>query len=115
MSSDSASLTERVRRLERVMEISRTLSSTLHLEPLLQKIVETAVELTGSEASSILLFDEASGELRFEAVPGTQRDGLKAVSTHCRRWLPRPESPSRMPASSPHCSALMTSWPNSTR
>jgi signal transduction histidine kinase len=86
-SADPASLSARVRRLERIIEISRTLSSTLHLEPLLQKIVETAVELTDSEASSMLLFDEASGELRFEAVPVVQRDKLKAVTVPLDRSI----------------------------
>jgi signal transduction histidine kinase len=79
MVSSADSSPDRIRRLERIIEISRILSSTLDLEPLLQRIVETAAELTCSEASSILLYDEASGELRFEAVPLAQRDDLKAV------------------------------------
>jgi len=53
--------------LERVLEISRELTSTLSLEPLLRKTVEAAAELTDSEAASILLLDDRSGELRFVA------------------------------------------------
>jgi signal transduction histidine kinase len=67
-------------RLERLLEISRNLSSTLDLQELLQMIVDRACELTLSEAASILLHDPATGELRFEAAPGFQRDTLSEVS-----------------------------------
>jgi len=67
-------------RMERLLELSRTLSSTLELAPLLQSIVEAALELTHSEAASILLYDETSGELRFEAVPEGQQATLNRVS-----------------------------------
>ena len=62
--------TERLRRLERMLEISRELTSTVALEPLLHKIVQVAAELTVSEAASILLLDMRSGELRFRAASG---------------------------------------------
>ncbi len=70
----------RVERLERLLEISRTLSSTLDLPPLLQTIVDVACELTDSEAASILLYDSKTHELRFEAAPGDQRDQLQPIS-----------------------------------
>jgi signal transduction histidine kinase len=57
----------RLQRLERILEFSRELTSTVSLEPLLHKIVEAAAELTGSEMASILLLDERTGELRFVA------------------------------------------------
>ena len=47
----------RSERLERLLEISRTLSSGLDLAPLLQSIVDVAMELTDSEAASILLYE----------------------------------------------------------
>lgn len=69
---------ERLKRLERIMEISRELTSTIALEPLLHKIVDVAVDLTGSEVASILLLDRRSGELHFRATssdsPGQLRD-----------------------------------------
>ncbi|MGD1992528.1 MAG: PAS domain S-box protein [Anaerolineae bacterium] len=52
-------------RLERVLEISRELASTVDLTPLLQQIVEVAVELTNAEMAGILLLDEQNQELRF--------------------------------------------------
>jgi signal transduction histidine kinase len=70
----------RVRQLERIVEISRYLSSTHDLTRLLQAVVDVACELTHSEAASIMLFDPASGELRFEAAPDFQRSSLKTIS-----------------------------------
>ncbi|MEE8389463.1 MAG: GAF domain-containing protein, partial [Anaerolineae bacterium] len=54
-------------RMDRILEISRELTSTVSLELLLRKIVEAATELTDSEVASILLLDEHTGELRFIA------------------------------------------------
>lgn len=71
----------RTQRLERLLELSRTLSSTLDLPTLLQAAVDMARDLTACEAASILLHDPASGELRFAAGPHhPQRDSLLQVS-----------------------------------
>ncbi len=56
-----------LQQLERILEISRELTATVTLEPLLHKVVKLAAELTGSESASILLLDERTGELRFRA------------------------------------------------
>lgn len=61
-------LAERVQNLERILAVSRELGSTVALEPLLTKIIEIAAKLTESEGTSILLWDERTGELRFRAV-----------------------------------------------
>jgi signal transduction histidine kinase len=53
-------------RYERLMDISRTLTSTLNLDTLLEQIVLAAVDLTNTEAASILLMAR-DGSLRFEA------------------------------------------------
>ena len=57
----------RMQRLERILEISRELTSTVSLKPLLRKIVEATAELTDSEMAAILLLDDRTGELRFIA------------------------------------------------
>jgi signal transduction histidine kinase len=56
---------DRLERLERIIEFSRELASTILLEPLLHKIVEAAAELTSSEVASILLVSKHTGELHF--------------------------------------------------
>src|SRR3989337_566737 len=78
----------RNQQLERLLEISRTLSSTLELAPLLQAVVDTACELTESEAASILLYDSNSGQLRFEVGPGYQLEGLSKISVPRRADMP---------------------------
>lgn len=55
---------------QRLLEISRTLSSTLELQPLLRQVLEVATELTDTEGASILLLDSQTGELRFAAATG---------------------------------------------
>jgi signal transduction histidine kinase len=62
------------------MEISHTLASTLDLSRLLHKIVEAACDLTGSDASSIMLLDPQSGELRFEATSNLQAGDLEGLA-----------------------------------
>jgi len=64
---------EQLARLERIIEISRGLTSKLELQPLLQDIISAATELTGTEASSVLLVDSKSGDLFFEAATGIKR------------------------------------------
>lgn len=78
--TDKPAVLPKKQRLERLLEISRTLAATLELGPLLETIVDVACELTLSEVSSILLFDPEKGRLRFEAVPGFQQKDLIDVS-----------------------------------
>ncbi len=63
--NELAAMRQRINELERILEISRELTSALTLEPLLKQILATAAELTDSEAASILLRDTRTGELRF--------------------------------------------------
>jgi len=68
-----------LKRMERLMEVSRTLASTLELGKLLRKIIEAAKELTDSEAASIMLVDPSTGELRFEAATNMEEIMLGIV------------------------------------
>ena len=70
---------KRLKKLERLLEISRELTSTVELEPLLHKIVEVAAELTQSDQSSIMLLDMRTGELRFQAARGDQLGQLRDI------------------------------------
>jgi signal transduction histidine kinase len=63
---------ERVARLERLIEISRSLNSTLSLRPLLHRIVLAAQELTETEECSIMLVDRRNGKLYFEEATNVQ-------------------------------------------
>jgi len=63
----SASLALRLGRFDRLLEISRQITSTLRIDSLLEQIVEAAATLSESTAASILLVDSNTGVLRFEA------------------------------------------------
>ena len=53
--------------LQRLLEISIRLSSTLHLKELLSLVMDVATELTNTETASILLVDRQTGQLHFVA------------------------------------------------
>ena len=72
-------LEDRVRQLERLLEVSRNLSATLDLELLLLLIIDVATELTASQASSILLYAKKSRKLQFVASQGSHRESLKQI------------------------------------
>lgn len=60
----------RARHLATLNEIGRTLTSTLELKPLLQKIMHSAVEMLDCEAGSLFMVDEQTAELVFEVTVG---------------------------------------------
>src|SRR5215470_2273811 len=66
-------------RYERLMEISRQLNSTLDLGTLLNRIIKAATELTDTEAASIMLVDQTTGELRFEASSSMTPGAMEAL------------------------------------
>src|SRR3990172_9508166 len=69
-----------LQRYERLLEITRTLSSTLDLPFLLRNIIQAAVELTDTEAASIMLFDSLSGQLRFEATTNEDPSKMEKIT-----------------------------------
>jgi signal transduction histidine kinase len=69
--------TKSVAQLERLIEIGRSLNSTLELRPLLQRIAVAAQQLTDTEETSILLLDRRSGQLHFEAA--TNLPGVRSI------------------------------------
>jgi signal transduction histidine kinase len=70
---------ERIDHLERLLEVVRGLTTAPDLEAFLQAIINEATELTNSELSSILEYDETAEELRFLAMHWFQRDVLRPV------------------------------------
>ena len=70
---------ERTRRMERLLEICRTLSATLELEPFLSALIAAASELTGCETASILEVEEAGEQMHFLALPWFHHDQLQPI------------------------------------
>jgi len=61
---------ERAHQLTTLNEITRQLTSTLELNPLLQNILENAVGILNCEAGSLLLVDDQTDELVFRVTVG---------------------------------------------
>lgn len=60
-------LTQRIRELNALFGIGKSVTSLLDLEKVLNRIVEAAVYITGAEEGTLLLVDESSGELYLRA------------------------------------------------
>ncbi len=70
---------ERLESYRRLLAISQVLTSTLDLFALLDLIVNAARDLTRTEATSILLLDNKTGDLYFEAVTGSKSEEIKRI------------------------------------
>jgi signal transduction histidine kinase len=90
-------LERRIAYLDRIVKVSQILNSTLSVEPLLQIIIQSATELTNTEACSIMLIDKQSGELRFAEATGGASAALKRVSVPLENsiagWVIRKDKP----------------------
>lgn len=64
---------------QRLIEISRDLVSTLDLTELLARIVNAAADLCQAEAASILLYNETTRELYFEAATNLENPALRGM------------------------------------
>jgi putative nucleotidyltransferase with HDIG domain len=60
----------RTRYLEHLLDINRNLTTSLHLDEVLQSVMNTAVELLHCESGSLFLTDEQTDELVFKVVIG---------------------------------------------
>ncbi len=69
-----------LQRYQRLIEISRDLASTLELNVLLNRIVSVAVELSAAQEASILLYDEPSHQLYFQAATNLDEPMMRGIS-----------------------------------
>ncbi|MBW8010138.1 MAG: GAF domain-containing protein [Chloroflexi bacterium] len=67
---------QRAHQLATLNEVSRSLTSTLEIDPLLNRILQSAVAILNCEAGSLLLLDEETGELVFEVTVGPVAEDL---------------------------------------
>ncbi len=72
---------ERARQLATLSEVSIAISSTLHLETALQRVMDRAVQILHAEAGSLLLVEPNGKELTFEVVLGPTGSDLLGVKT----------------------------------
>ena len=74
----TARLERRLRELEELTRIGRTVTAMLDLDSVLTTVVESAMRLTGAEEGSLLLLDEDSGELTMRASKNFDEDFARA-------------------------------------
>lgn len=70
---------ERARQLTSLNQVARSLSSNLDLSPLLNQILESAVNILNCEAGSLVLVDEETQELVFEVMVSPVADSLRGM------------------------------------
>lgn len=83
--------TERLDGYRRLIDISRDLASTLDLDILLSRIVHAAAEISGAEAASILLYDDAARRLYFQVATNidepTRRGLIVPLENSIAGWI----------------------------
>jgi signal transduction histidine kinase len=75
----------RIRRLERLIDISRSLGSSQDLEALLQKVVSAVCDLTHSQTCSILIYEAETDLLKFVACLPAHKEVLKRIRVPLER------------------------------
>jgi signal transduction histidine kinase len=75
----TAELAQSVEELRALGDVSQAVNSTIDLETVLSTIVAKAVQLSGTEAGTIYVFDEASQEFRLRASYGMDDALIAAV------------------------------------
>ena len=92
--------TERLDGYRRLIDIARDLASTLDLDILLSRIVFAASEVSGSEAASILLYDDAARQLYFQVSTNmdesTRRGILVPLEGSIAGWIVNNRKPVRI-------------------
>ena len=78
-----------VEELRALGEVSQAVNSTLDLETVLSTIVAKAVQLSGTEAGAIYVFDDLQREFRLRATYGMDQELIEAL-THQRIGLDEP-------------------------
>jgi two-component system NtrC family sensor kinase len=84
---NTKSLQQRLDGLEALQRIGRTVTALLDLDNVLTAVVDAAVELTGAEEGSLLLLDEATGELYMRASRNFQDEFVRKFRLPIRDTL----------------------------
>ena len=74
-----------VEELRALGEVSQAVNSTLDLETVLSTIVAKAVQLSGTEAGAIYVFDDLQREFRLRATYGMDQELIDALTQSAHR------------------------------
>ncbi len=75
----TAALGQSVKELRALGDVSQAVNSTLDLQTVLSTIIAKAVQLSGTDAGTIFVFDEASQEFQVHACYGMDEALVAAV------------------------------------
>jgi signal transduction histidine kinase len=75
----TSELSQSVKELRALSEVSQAINSTLDVEAVLTTIVAKAVQLSGTEAGTIYTFDESRQEFRLRATHGMDETMIAAI------------------------------------
>ena len=89
---------KRLDRYKRLIEISRDLASTLELDPLLNRIIHAARDITDAQVASILLYDDTARELYFQIAtnPDPMMRGMVIPMDSVAGWIVTNREPVRI-------------------
>lgn len=68
-----------VNRLKILIEVSKSINTTMDVQELLNRIMESSRDILNAEGSSLMFIDEMTNELYFNVVEGVAREKLKEV------------------------------------
>jgi signal transduction histidine kinase len=77
LKAENKAAREHIAALRALQQVAQSLTSELNLEPLLQNILRSAVEVMDASAGSLLLMDPATNELVFEVIEGGGGEALQ--------------------------------------
>src|SRR5438067_1198017 len=75
-------LQEKVQLLTEMLDVSRHLNSSLDLRTVLNQLIVTCAQVLKAEDASIMLLDEATGELIFKVTSGQAGQRIEGVRLH---------------------------------
>jgi signal transduction histidine kinase/DNA-binding response OmpR family regulator len=75
----TAELAQSVKELRALGEVSQAVNSTIDLQTVLSTIIAKAVELSGTEAGTIFVFDQTSQEFQVQANHGMDEELIAAI------------------------------------
>lgn len=98
MEQESHAVTPKERELERLLEVSALLTSTLDLGALLTQILENAEKLMEATASNVMLMDHSTQELYYQVALGQAASQIKdqkrlKLGTGIAGWVAAHEKP----------------------
>jgi class 3 adenylate cyclase len=93
LTHSNKALESRVRELNTLYGIGKSVTALLDREGLLERIVEAALFVTGAQSSAIHLFDPGTGRLHVEAMRGLSEDGARAAVEAMTRAVARTVQP----------------------